>query len=213
MSSQWKKDLDNAQHLRQLDRTELRIRLGVIEKHMLLSVGRFSYNRGYGKGYDVLCQAASKIDKQIGVYIIGDEPTAEFLKMKKELNLTNVHFIGFKKKEDLAYYYAASDLFALLTRSDVWGLVINEAMSFGLPIITTDKCGAGISLIENGYNGYIVPAGDVESTVKAICELYSNPEKMKIMGEINEKIIDKYTIENMVATHMKFLEDRSKERV
>ena len=211
LSSQWEKDLDNANQLRQLDRTELRIQLGVNEQHMILSVGRFSYNRGYGKGYDVLCQAASKLDKQIGIYIIGDEPTSEFLKMKKDLKLTNVHFIGFKKKEDLAYYYAASDLFVLLTRSDVWGLVINEAMSFGLPVIATDKCGAGISLIENGYNGYTVPAGDVESSVKAISEILNNPQKMKKMGELNREIISKYTIENMVATHMKFFDDRSKE--
>ncbi len=210
-SSQWEKDLENANRLRQSNRAELRAQLGVTEQYMLLSVGRFSYNKGYGKGYDVLCKAASKIDRHIGVYIIGDEPTNEFLKMKENMNLTNVHFIGFKKKDDLAYYYAASDVFILLTRSDVWGLVINEAMSFGLPVITTDKCGAGISLIENGYNGYIVPAGDIESAEKAISEMFSNPQKMVKMGVLSRERISKYTIENMVEAHLKFFKDMHEE--
>ena len=52
----------------------------------------------------------------------------------------------------------ASDLFVLPTREDIWGLVINEAMSFGLPIITTRKCIAGTELITDGENGYLLEA-------------------------------------------------------
>ena len=48
------------------------------------------------------------------------------------------------------------------TREDIWGLVINEAMAYGLPIITTDNCLAGLELIKNEENGYIIPVNNTE---------------------------------------------------
>ena len=76
--------------------------------------------------------------------IVGDEPTQEFIEMKNNMKLDNIVFVGFKTKKELKDYYIAADVFCLQTRGDVWGLVVNEAMAYGLPIITTDKCVAGM---------------------------------------------------------------------
>ena len=78
----------------------------------------------------------------------------EYINYISEHQLTNVFFFDFMNKELLFKYYQISDLFVLPTREDIWGLVINEAMANGLPIITTDKCVAGKELIND--NGYII---------------------------------------------------------
>lgn len=174
----------------------IRNNLGIIEKEMILSVGQFIPR----KGYDLLLKACEKLSKKTGVYIVGGEPTKEYLKLQSELNLTNVHFVGFKRKEELEEYYKAADLFVLPTREDIWGLVINEAMAYGLPVVTTDKCVAGIEMIRNGENGYIVPAGNIEKLAEAIL-------RSKLLDPCKAiETARRYTIEQMAEKHMECFE-------
>lgn len=185
------------------DKITLREKLGIKEKYMVISVGRFSYLNGYGKGYDVLLKAASRVrELDIGWYIIGGQPTDEFVKIKKEMKLENVHFVEFKKKEELKEYYRASDIFTLMTIGDVWGLVINEAMACGLPVITTDKCVAGVELVKNGLNGYIVPVGDEQALAVHVEEILKTEGMVEKMGNHSLKLIQDYTIENMAQIHL-----------
>ena len=198
-------DLKYAEDLCSCNKQTLRDELGMEEEQILLSVGRFSYEGGYGKGYDTLMEAAEFLSPAIGIYIVGDEPTPEFVSWKEKKNLTHVHFIGFKEKEELAKYYAASDAFILLTRKDAWGLVINEAMSFRLPVITTNQCMAGLELVRNNENGFLVDAGDVTATVTSVRQVFSSQEVLARMGSAGRKRIESYTIENMASVHYKFL--------
>lgn len=197
----------NAQELCNQNTNILKRRLNIAEKYMILSVGRFSYNNGYGKGYDLLMKAAGELGAEIGIYIVGDDPTEEFLEWKKRECLDNVHFVGFKQKEELAYYYAAADLFVLMTRADVWGLVINEAMTHGLPIITTDCCVAGRELVENGVNGYVISVRDEGELAKRIMEIVRDEEKKQNFGQASLKKIRHYTIEKMAERHIEVLEE------
>lgn len=96
--------------------------------------------------------------------IIGEgEEEATLKEYVKTNNLLNVYFVGYKDKKTVMEYLKASDIFVHPTSTDVWGLVINEAMACGQPIITTDMCIAGSALIEDGVNGYIVKVGDSEA--------------------------------------------------
>jgi glycosyltransferase involved in cell wall biosynthesis len=108
--------------------------------------------------------------------------------------------VGFKKKEELAQYYKAADLLVLPTWSDVWGLVVNEAMAYGLPVVTTDRCVAGVELVENGVNGYIVPVRDGDALAAAINRVLS--EDYRAMGRASLEKIRPYTIENMAKAHV-----------
>lgn len=180
----------------------LRKKLGMKEKHVVVSVGRFSYLNGYGKGYDVLIRSATQMGKDVGWYIIGGEPTEEFEKMRVDAGLDNVHFIKFLNKEELKEFYRAADVFVLMTVADVWGLVVNEAMACGLPIITTDKCVAGLDLVKDGENGYILPVGDDKGLKEKLEILFANEEKIKDAGKKSLEIIREYTIENMAKTHI-----------
>lgn len=185
----------------------LKKNLCIRETKCIISVGRFSYMEGRGKGFDTLFKVAENLDNSIGVYIIGDEPTDEFriLKESKGEKLANLHFINYKKKEDLYKYYRAADLFMLLTRGEAWGLVINEAMAHGLPVITTSKCIAGIELVKNGKNGYIVEPGNEMDALKLANQILNSDELRKKMARESISAIADYTIENMSEIHLKIV--------
>ena len=195
------KNADIEKPLNEADKEKLRKKLNVKERFVVLSVGRFSYDRGYGKGFDVLLKIASVLKNlDIAFVIVGDEPTREFVELKEKNGLDNVYYIGFKSKSELADYYRMSDLFILMTRGDVWGLVINEAMSYGLPIISSDKCVAGLELVDDN-NGFIVNPEDFLQASKDIQLLYNDKSLLKKFSESSLKKISKYTIENMAKVH------------
>lgn len=183
----------------------LRKDLGLKEKQIIITVGRFSNNTAYRKGYDILMNVAKNLDSTIGVYIIGEEPTPEYVRLKEDNHLDNVHFVGFKNKDELARYYKAADLFILLSREDIWGLVINEAMAHGLPIITSDKCIAGLELVENDVNGYIVSLDNAKLIAEKIESIAFNPEKTHLFGLAGLSKIKDYTIEEMALCHKNIL--------
>lgn len=176
----------------------LRQQLGIKEQVVVLAVGQFIHR----KGFDVLLESARWLPGSIGVYFVGGEPTEEYLRLQKEYGLNNVHFVGFRGKQQLAKYYSSADVFVLPTRQDVWGLVINEAMSFGLPVITTDHCAAGLELIQNGINGYVLPVDDVQALADTLCGLCANPKTIEAMGRSARETILPYTVEAMASAHL-----------
>ncbi len=182
------------------EKAALRQALGIREERLILTIGQFIHR----KGFDVLLKAAKDLPKDTAICIVGGEPTEEYRKLREELGLSQVYFQGFMKKDALIRYYRAADLFVLPTREDIWGLVINEAMSFGLPVITTNRCAAGLELVEEGVNGYIVPVGDVEALAEKMgMALDAN---LEAMGEASLKKIRPYTIENMAKVHAEIFE-------
>lgn len=195
-------DIENANQLTAKGRDYYKKRLGIVEKRMILSVGRFSYQKGYGKGYDVLMRLAENFDSGVGIYIVGDEPTQEFVDWKRNMKLDNVHFVGFKNKAELAEYYAAADLFTILSRGDVWGLVVNEAMAYGLPVISSDLCIAGTELVKEGYNGFIVHLEDFD-TIKDNFQQFVYSDSLLLKYGFNSlQLIKQYTIRTMVHKHL-----------
>ena len=94
-----------------------------------------------------------------------DKETARFKHMATQTGANNdqsqrVHFVGPQK--DVRPYYAASDVFVFPTIYEPFGSVVLEALACGLPVITTDRCGAG-ELITQGVEGFVLPAGDTEA--------------------------------------------------
>lgn len=196
-------DIRRADELLSLDRVSLREKLGMSENKIVLSIGQFIYR----KGFDVLMQAASTLDKSIGIYIVGGMPTQEYLDMQTRLGLDNVHFVGFKTKDELGYYYAAADAFVLPTREDIWGLVINEAMSYGLPVVSTDRCIAALEMIRAGENGYIVPVGDSKALAKRINDILFADGQRESFFKNSREMAQKYTTEKMAERHVEIFNE------
>ena len=108
----------------------------------------------------------------------------------KERNLDNVYFIGFKNQTELPKYYTLADVLVLPSGAgETWGLAVNEAMCFGLPIIVSDVVGCGPDLVKDNVNGFIFPLDDAEQLSLRLKDLIDDSAKRKSFGEKSSGII------------------------
>lgn len=187
------KDEIKANHKLSLNRDDLRKRLKLQGDFIVFSVGQQIHR----KGYDVLAKACLGLNEKIHIYIAGGMPNAETKKIIEDNSIKNIHFIGFKSRVELFEYYAASDIFVLPTRYDIWGLVINEAMSFGLPIISTNKCVAAVEFNNISNIGYIVNVDDEKQLHDKIEALFNDRCLVKEFSHNSFETIKNYHLENM----------------
>ena len=148
----------------------------------------------------------SSLSRKYYLYIIGGNGS-EYLELVREYDLDNIEFVEFLNKDKLREYYLAADLFVLPTREDIWGLVINEAMACGLPIITTTNCIAGLELVVDDENGYLVEVEDDEALAERIQRILSNNDLKDSMSINSLKRIKDYTIEEMAKKHIEVLSE------
>lgn len=183
------------------EKRKLKNQNAIYEDKVILSIGQFIYR----KGFDWMIETYKKLPSNIGVYIVGGEPTKEYLNLKKKYKMNNLHFIAFQNKEQIINWYRLADLFVLPTREDIWGLVINEAMSQGLPVITTDKCMAGLELIEDYKNGFIVDLLDYEKLYNKSIYLLNCDNYNISINNISK--IKSYSLEKMSEAIYNIIED------
>lgn len=181
------------------EKKQIRDTLNICEKAVVLSVGQFVYR----KGFDILLQASSNLASSIGIYIIGGTATKAMRNYVKKNDLSNVHFLPFQRPEKLRDYYKAADVFVLPTREDIWGLVVNEAMSCGIPVVTTEKCISGLEMVQDGVNGFIVPCENSQALSSAIAKILNEDKEKMSMAALQTARC--YTIQNMAKTHMTIL--------
>lgn len=150
------------------------------------------------KGLDVLIKAFSEVEKKqesVFLTIAGDGPHYEYCySLARKLQIQNIEFCGAVKNEQAWHYYYKADIFVLpnsgKTQVEAWGLVINEATSMGLPIITTNLTGAVDDLVIDGLNGYVVKAGSITEMRDAIESLVLDKSKRKRMGKESRKLFE-----------------------
>lgn len=147
-------------------------------QNSILFVGRLEPR----KGADVLCSAMEKIwarYPETELYFLGREAGLtkyELLNLIPEKFRDRLRFMGFVSRKLLAEYYAKAALYVAPTQHETFGYTILEAMSFGVPIVSTEA-GSVPELIEDGMNGSLVPVGDTSALSDAILDLLQNPEK------------------------------------
>ena len=106
--------------------------------------------------------------------------------------IDDVLFAGFTKPEILPKYYAIADIFVLPSNHEPWGVVVNEAMASGLPIVLSDKVGARGDLLEEEKNGFCFESGNYRELARVFKLMLSNPEKLIEMGKRSKEIIKKH---------------------
>ena len=172
--------------------------LGLSEKKTIISVGQFIRR----KGFDILLDAWGDLDKGYQLIIVGGgEEKSKCEKIICEKRYKNVQLMEFMEKGQLFQYYYAADALVLPTREDVWGLVVNEAMACGLPVITTNMCLAADELLKDTNSGYIVPVENAKALHDAMKKLLES-DKSQEMGKNGLMKIQEYTYENVVKAHV-----------
>lgn len=171
--------------------------LGITSERLVLSIGQFIYR----KGYDVLLRGCNQLDASASVAIIGGTPTDDYRRIVEENGLTRVRFLPFMEKERLAQWFLAADVFVLPTREDMWGLVVNEALSQALPVVTTDRCNAGVELVIDGETGYLTAIEDGAALMERVNRILRDDVLRRHMAEAAIVRMRAYTIEAMVDVH------------
>jgi len=111
--------------------------------------------------------------------IVGDGPLASTLVREAEREGVVLHLLGFRNQSALPALYAAADALALPSEHETWGLVVNEAMSCGLPAVVSSGVGCAPDLIDEGRTGFSYPCGDIPKLADALAsalELRHRPE-------------------------------------
>lgn len=131
---------------------------------------------------------------------VGDgEERGALERRTSELGLrSDVRVIGFKNQTELPCYFALCDLFVMPSEKEPFGLVINEVMNAGKPIIATDEVGASKDLVHEGRNGFVVSAGSVDAMASAILRALLDRSGLVRMGQESLKIIDAWSYDRSV---------------
>lgn len=153
------------------------------------------------KGLDILIKGFSKLEKKrddIFLLIGGDGPfKSDCETLSSKIEVENIKFAGSIPNEKIYEYYHLSDIFVLPTckrgNAEAWGLVINEAMSAGKPIVTTDAVGAADDLVKNSINGYVVPNNNADEMYAALKKIIDGGDKLiEEMGKNSLRIINEF---------------------
>lgn len=132
-----------------------------------------------------------------GLVLAGDGPersSLEALATSRGLK-THIRFDGHKTSGELLSSYAFAGCFVLPSTREPWGLVVNEAMAAGLPVIVSNRCGCAENLVRDGINGWTFsPSGYAELADKLVWIGYkATDEQLRKMGEQSQEIVSRYS--------------------
>jgi len=128
------------------------------------------------------------------VLILGDgELKTKFFAML-EASKIEYSYAGYVKQEELPQYYNQSKLFLFTTRLDAWGLVVNEAMASGTPVITTPYAGVINDLVIDGYNGRVLEL-DAQLWAKEILSVLLNKNVWELYSKNSIKSVQRFTFD------------------
>jgi 1,2-diacylglycerol 3-alpha-glucosyltransferase len=107
-----------------------------------------------------------------------------------------IHFPGFLQYHELPRLYARAGALVLASLSDQWGLVVNEAMAAGLPVLVSERCGCAPDLVENGGNGYTFDPQDVAGLAILLGRMAaSSAESRRAMGRRSSELVARVSLE------------------
>lgn len=156
------------------------------------------------KGMDVALEAA-RMDLSICYKFVGMGVRTELFRQECHTDdLPNVELIPFLQKEELMLEYQRCRMMLLPSRKECWGLVVNEAASFGMPIVSTWGSGAAVEFMADDYPQFLAVPGSAESLLEAVRAVSTMTDAV----EYGQYLVDKgmgYSIERSVQAHLSVL--------
>ena len=160
----------------------------------VITIGRYSFE----KGYDLLLKVWSIVEKklsdwQLDIFAMGD-PTP-YVKMMDDLSIDKKRCHLNSSVVDVEDEYMKSSILVQPSRTEGFGLVIVEAMSCGLPVVSFDCENGPRSIITNGEDGFLIPPFDVEMFANSLMRLMSDDDLRESMGEKGKQKSQRYDID------------------
>jgi glycosyltransferase involved in cell wall biosynthesis len=178
-------------------RAEIRKRFGILDDApVILFCAKFIPK----KQPLLMLKAFAKVREQTPCWLlmVGDGPLrGDVERTIREMGIENVVLPGFQNQDELPLAYTAADVFVLPSAfNETWGLVVNEAMNFALPIVVSDRVGCSKDLVRDGWNGFTVSYVDETELAARLKELVSSPELRATFGRNSAELIKQYTVKS-----------------
>lgn len=175
--------------------TDLRLKLELPQRYFLFA-GRLVREKGVFELLSAYAKLDEALRQQIGLVFVGDGPCRKSLESEAySISNERIQFVGFAQREQLITYYALGEMLVLPTYSDTWGLVVNEAMACGLPIILSRAAGCGPDLVTENWNGMIVPPKNVDALASAMNDLANHHQTRDRMSHNSRQRIARFSPE------------------
>jgi len=176
-------------------REQLRAELGIEHEAgpVILTVGRLIPTKQPLHLLEAFRQV--RANRRCTLFVVGSGPLEHELCQKVAAEaIPDVRFAGFLDQTQVARAYVAADVFALVSSHDeTWGLVVNEAMNFGLPIVVSHRVGSGADRAQSGHNGFVVPHDDLDALIATLDRLVVSGDLRTRLGEASQEMISSWT--------------------
>jgi len=161
--------------------------------HNFLYIGRFSKEKNIFSLLEAYKKAIDMGDEW-GLILVGSGPQKKAIEdyIQKQ-KIRNVLLPGFQQKSEICKFFAISDVFVLPSVSETWGLVVNEAMATGLPVLVSDRCGCSKDLVKEGVNGFLFDPLDKDSLLGLMNKMTHGEIDLEEMGRHSLEIVKDFT--------------------
>jgi glycosyltransferase involved in cell wall biosynthesis len=160
---------------------------------VVLHVGRLIAFKRIDRLVEAVARAAQAATAPVRLVLVGDGPEEGALRRLARTRGVEVIFAGFREGDALVAAYVAADVLALVSERETWGVVVNEAMACGLPLVLSDRVGAAADLLVPGENGERVRSGDVEGLAQALAALADDPQRRARYGRRSRELVGSWT--------------------
>lgn len=169
-----------------------RSELGIPEEDMAVL---FAGKLGQKKAPDLLLDAYDRVAHQgLHLVFVGSGPMEGELR-KRAAKDEHIHFLGFQNQSRMPIVYRLGDVFVLPSRSETWGLAVNEAMASGRPVLVSDRVGCAPDLVDDGTNGFVCEAGSALSLARRLRTLLKAEDRLNDMGRCSLERIQDWSIQ------------------
>jgi starch synthase len=164
------------------------------------------------KGVHLLAEAFKKAKLPNSELVLAGGISKPTKALIDEMNVPNLQFLGPVPNAELASVYSTASVFVMPSLEDGFGMVALEAMACGCPVIISSNAGAA-DLVNEGVNGYVVPAGDVDAIVERLEQLYRDSSLAEEMGRQASELVRRDMSwarygETMTATYQRLLREK-----
>ena len=176
---------------------------------VFLYVGRFIHLKGIDLLIKNIMALKENVNKEDFLVLLVGGNGKEIEKLAGSIDEKLFRIFNFKQGKDLVPFYMVADCMIFPTRQDVWGMVVNEAIACGLPMIVSKYAGCADDLIENGKNGYIFDPLDNNSFIDILYKCMHNKDELNTFAKTAKEKLNIYNHKNAANLIVQFILQRS----